>query len=261
MNLWDSVQRGLEKASQEAARKARTQRLRSIIDGLTRHINSQQTALISKTMELYASGQLTQSELLPICQTLAELQQQMQQAQNELKQLQSNAPVPPPPPQLQGGTAPQSGETVLYPVTGETVITGPYAPPFDYQPYADAGPLTAPPPPDMESFTSSEMETVIAPPPPPDIPAAPPALAGSAMDAPRYCPVCQAELNPSYAFCHNCGTLIQHNLAQMPTMRAGADAEGAGQVNTQTSEQETVRAGGNAEPNLATPPAEENEGV
>ena len=41
MPLWDSVQRSLEKASQEAARIAKTQRLRSTIDGLTRQVNTQ----------------------------------------------------------------------------------------------------------------------------------------------------------------------------------------------------------------------------
>lgn len=235
---------------------ARTQRLRTIIDGLTRHINSQHTLLIGKTMELYASGQLTQSELLPICQTLTELQQQMQQAQNELKQLQSNAPVPPPPPQLQGpGTPPQPGTTVLYSAPGETVATGPYAPSSDYQPYVDAGPSTAPPAPGVEAFASSGMETAIAPPPPPGI-APVQSPAGTGLDAPRYCPVCQAELNPSYAFCHNCGTPVQHNLAQMPTMRASAEVEGTGQTNAQASEQETIRADGDA-----ASKAEENEGV
>jgi hypothetical protein len=276
MNLWDSIHRGLDKASQEAARLAKVQRLRSIIDGLTRHINTQHTMLINKTMELYTSGQLTQSELLPICQAIIELQQQMQQAQNELRLLQGNAPTPPPPPQLQGpGTATQPGPTILYPVSGETVATGLYAPPTDYQPYVDAGPTTAPPPPPgVETFAASEMGTVIAPPPPPGMPAAqPPAPDLTGLNAPRHCPACQVELNPSYAFCHNCGTPVQHNLAQMPTMRAGvemasagegqetaranvAEAEGTGQVNREMSEQETIRASGNA-----APPAEGNEGV
>jgi hypothetical protein len=286
MNLWDSVHRGLEKASQEAARMARTQRLRAIIDGLTRHINTQHTILIGKTMELYTSGQLTQSELLPICQTLAELQQQIQQAQNELKQLQANPP--PPQPQLQGpGTAPQPGATMLYPSPGETVATGIYPPPSDYQPYVDAGPITAPPPPPgVESLMVSEMERVIAPPPPPPSGMAPvqppaPAPAQVGVASPRYCPVCQAELNPSYAFCHNCGTLVQSNLSsQTATMRAGAEmafaAEGqetaraTPQAAAETSEQETIRASQSSAPpgqqaNVAPPPAtparEENEGV
>ncbi|HLI07580.1 MAG TPA: zinc ribbon domain-containing protein [Ktedonobacteraceae bacterium] len=241
MNLWDSIHRGLDKASQEAARMARAQRLRTIIDGLTRHINTQHTLLIGKTMELYTSGQLTQSELLPVCQTIAELQQQMQQAQNELKLLQGNTPLPPPPPQLQGqGTAPQAGATMLYPTPGETIATGTATPPSDFQ--TDAGPLTAPPPPPTaESFAG--METLMAPPPPPAgmsslLPTPTPTPTPAGTDAPRYCPVCQSELNPGYAFCHNCGTPVQHSLAQMPTMRAS----------------ESVLPS-------STPPAEENEGV
>ena len=91
MPLWDSVQRSLEKASQEAARIARTQRLRSIIDGLSRQINTQNNAIVNKAMDLFVSGQLTQSELLPLCQEMMNLHQQLNQAQNELKQLQAQA--------------------------------------------------------------------------------------------------------------------------------------------------------------------------
>src|SRR5438270_9496749 len=82
MPLWDSVQRSLEKASQEAARIAKTQRLRSIVDGLTRQISTQNNNLLNKTMDLFNAGQLTQSELLPFCQEITNLQQQLNQAQN-----------------------------------------------------------------------------------------------------------------------------------------------------------------------------------
>jgi hypothetical protein len=257
MNLWDSVHRGLEKASHEAARMARTQRLRANIDGLMRHINAQQTQLIGKTMELYTNGQLTQSELLPICQTLTEMQQQMQQMQNELKQIQASLP----PQQGQAQPQGQGSATLLYPTSGETPATGPYPPSADYQSYADVGPITAPPPPPppmgTEGFAASEMETVMAPPPPPPDMASmqAPAPASMGMDAPRYCPVCQARLNPSYAFCHNCGTLVQANVSpSMPTMRASTDATFAAEG------QETMRASGNTPPSAA-PSAEENKGV
>ncbi len=270
MNLWDSVHRGLEKASQEAARLARTQRLRANIDGLMRHINTQHTMLIGKTMELYTNGQLTQSELLPICQALVELQQQVQQAQNELKQLQVNLPAQQTPP-LAPGTAPQTGATMPYPAPGEPG-TGPYPPSPDYQSYVDVGPITAPPPPPgAEPFAVGEMETMMAPPPPPPpmgmpVPPPVPASAPAGMNAPRYCPVCQAELNPNHAFCHNCGTLVQDNVSShMPTTRASAEtafaAEGQETMRAGTpadiNGQETMRAGGNITP----PPTEENKGV
>ncbi len=86
------------------------------------------------------------------------------------------------------------------------------------------------------------------------------------MNAPRYCPVCQAELNPNHAFCHNCGTLVQDNVSShMPTTRASAEtafaAEGQETMRAGTpadiNEQETMRAGGNITP----PPTEENKGV
>jgi hypothetical protein len=231
--------------------------------------------LIGKAMELYMNGQLTQSELLPICQALAELQQQMQQAQNELKQIQASLPQQGQP-QLQGpGTAPPTGATMPYPAPGETA-TGPYPPSPDYQSYVDAGPITAPPPPPgAESFAASEMETMMAPPPPPPpmsmppvppVPSPAPASAPMGVNVPRYCPVCQAELNPGHSFCHNCGTLVQNNFSShMPTMRASGEtpfvAEGQETMRANApadiSGQETMRASGNATP----PPAEENKGV
>src|SRR5437868_13388927 len=112
MNLWDSVHRGLEKASQEAARIAKIQRLRGNIDHFSRQIHIQHDILLRKVMELFNSGQLTQSELIPLCQELMSLQQQLHVFHNELKHLQSlgapavqpaqpAAPIAPPPPEYQ----------------------------------------------------------------------------------------------------------------------------------------------------------------
>src|SRR5579864_686709 len=95
MPIWDSVQRGLEKASQEALRIAKIQRLRSTIDNLSRQMNIQSSNLVNKTMELFHNGQLSQSELLSICQEMAYLKQQIDDAQNELRQVQASQPVTP----------------------------------------------------------------------------------------------------------------------------------------------------------------------
>src|SRR5947209_4421087 len=89
MNLWDSVHRGLEKASQEAARIAKIQRLRGNIDNLSRQIHTHHDNLLRKVLDLFSAGQLTQSELIPLCQELASLQQQLHMFQQELKQLQN----------------------------------------------------------------------------------------------------------------------------------------------------------------------------
>ncbi|GCE45421.1 hypothetical protein EI42_02948 [Thermosporothrix hazakensis] len=99
-NIWESVQRGFEKASQEAGRIAKTQRLRSTIDKVTRQLERQQEVLTQTTMDLFLSGRLVQSELLPVCQEFHALLQQLEQAQLELKLLQQGAttPLPPPPP-------------------------------------------------------------------------------------------------------------------------------------------------------------------
>jgi len=247
MPLWDSVQRGLEKASQEAARIARTQRLRSTIDGLTRQANTQTINLIDKTLELFTAGQLMQSELLPICQELVSLRQQINDAQMELKQIQASQP-------LAAATAGQVEGPVTYPPTmpmsmpytpaessGDLPPTIYAPPPAGYQSYLESvggGDVTAPPPPDIGPLTISSMETVMMGPGTAGSPATP----AVAQPASQTCPACRTEIQPGHAFCSNCGTAVQNSDAlQLPTMRASA-AEPAYAV-----DQGTVRAG-TAEP-------------
>jgi hypothetical protein len=186
MNIWDSVQRGLEKATQEATRRARTQRLRSTIDSVTQQIHTQEDDLIVRTMEIFAAGKLTQSELLPLCQTLISLQQQLEQAQHELNLVQSQS------------------QTQLPPTTG--AVTTPIAaytpPPPNYEAYDQTMPAPPPPPPpgitEFSAFSTMQM--------------------GTPGTGKRLCMHCQAELIPGNAYCHNCGAPTQQNAtAQQPT--------------------------------------------
>ena len=221
MPLWDSVQRGLGKAQQEAARIAKAQKLRSTADGLSRQIYTQSNAIQQRTMELFAAGQLTQVELLPFCQEVANLQLQLNQVQNELKQLQAAQPPPPQTPEYQTGVPnlylPQN-PMGAYPQTGDSNPGGAYAPP--------------PPPPTSPSAASQayfdSTNTFITPPPPPGME---PATTISNMAASyagqeiQRCVVCQSEIYPNTAFCQVCGTQIQQNASpNLPTVR-GSTAE------------------------------------
>ena len=237
MPLWDSVQRSLEKASQEAARLARTQRLRSIIDGLLRQINTQNTSIVNKTMELYLAGQLTQSELLPLCQEMINLHQQLNQAQNELKQLQMQAPPPAPgTPGTQGAPGIQAPQASIPP---QGMASSGQLPP----PVTDAGrqasfatPITegsqnasiAPPPPGYQSYLDSTNAYTVPPPPPGMEPQTVSSLETFLVNMPppqtssRLCTVCHSEVQPTTAFCPNCGTPVQESGSQhLPTMRGG----------------------------------------
>ncbi len=276
MPLWDSVQRGLEKASQEAARIARTQRLRNTIDGLTRQANTQSNNLIDKALELFTAGQLIQSELLPICQELVSLRQQINDAQTELKQIQASQPPA-------AATTGQVEGPVTYPPT--MPVSMPYTPaessgdlpptiyappPPGYQSYLESvggGDVTAPPPPDIESLTISSMETVMMG----KDTAGEPATPAVPQPTSQTCPACRTEIQPGHAFCPNCGTLVQNSDAlHLPTMRASAAesiyAAGQGTVRAGAAEapyaggDETVRAdttfSGNVTPEQQTGPAD-----
>lgn len=235
MPLWDSVQRSLEKASQEAARIARTQRLRSIIDGLSRQINTQNNAIVNKAMDLFVSGQLTQSELLPLCQEMMHLHQQLNQAQIELKQLQAQAnqpqssqvPSAPLPPQSMPNPnqplPPVITEPGQVPYTTASTESGQnalYAPPPspEYQSYMDSttSNTVAPPPPGMEPLTVSAFETM-------RINMGPSLSPAPSQTASRLCAVCHTEIQPNMSFCHNCGAPVQDSDSlHSPTMRAGS---------------------------------------
>ena len=276
MPLWDSVQRGLEKASQEAARIARTQRLRNTIDGLTRQANTQSNNLIDKALELFTAGQLIQSELLPICQELVSLRQQINDAQTELKQIQASQPPA-------AATTGQVEGPVTYPPT--MPVSMPYTPaessgdlpptiyalpPPGYQSYLESvggGDVTAPPPPDIESLTISSMETVMMG----KDAAGSPATPAVPQSTSQTCPACRTEIQPGHAFCPNCGTPVQNSDAlHLPTVRASAAepiyAADQGTVRAGAAEapyaggDETVRAdttfSGNITPEQQTGPAD-----
>jgi hypothetical protein len=207
-NIWESMQRGLEKASQEAARIGRMQRLRSTVDSLSRQLTTQNNLLVVRAMEIFTAGQMTQSELLPICQDLQILKQELEQAQHELKAL------------MNQGTA-QAGQTSTgpYPPNNDITATIPSFPPTQ----------TAPPPPGYSPLESTR--TIPAPPPPPGVEP----LTISALDTQLVnsdnpsaatqnlrCPQCQAELVPEYSYCQNCGSRIDRGgVEHLPTVRSG----------------------------------------
>jgi hypothetical protein len=222
MNIWDSVQRGLEKASQEAARIAKAQRLRSTLDNTAQQLNTQQGQVITKAMELYLAGKLPPGDLFAACQELQNTHQRLSQLQSELNQIQSqqNASGSSNPgtsgnqARNQGAmpNAPDSQATQYIPQDSQSA----YAPP----PFDSAIP---PPPPGMEANSgqggqSTESIGMVAPPP---------------LVERNHCPTCHVALIPGNAFCHNCGTPVAFAAnSQQPTVRGGTNtgAETAGTI-------------------------------
>jgi hypothetical protein len=223
MNIWDSVHRGLEKASQEAARIARIQRLRTTVDTLNRQIYSQQGTLIARAMETFREGRMVQSELLPICQELASLQLQLEQTQNELKQPQNQGPITTPssvPPTIPALPITGPGSETLtntQPAPTYQNFTEPAPPPSEYQLYANPTiPVPPPPPPPvLEPGNIDAMATTI--------------IGGEkfpATNEQRSCPQCGDIALASQTYCQNCGTLLENReAAHLPTQRSGPGEE------------------------------------
>src|SRR6266851_9665131 len=85
MSFLESIQHGLEKASQEAARITKIQHLHNVTTDLTFKASQQGQSLIAQAMDLYRSGHLAQGELAAVCQQITTYQQQINEVQEELQ--------------------------------------------------------------------------------------------------------------------------------------------------------------------------------
>ncbi len=180
MSFLESIQHGLEKASQEASRITKIQHLHNVATDLNFKASQEGQALLAKAMEMYHQGILAQGELTSICQQIATYQQQINEVHEELQRLQSDAadagqqiPQPPQPPQAYApGTVPPGYPA--YPAPPPQVGY-PYPAPAGYPAYpaAPASPSGEPPtrpgapvqedePPTQPLSFSSEVATASA---------------------------------------------------------------------------------------------------
>lgn len=192
MSFLESVQHGIEKASQQAARFAKIQHLHQVINDLTFKSGKESQDLLQSVLALFQSGKLTQSELLPACQQILTYQQQIAEVREAIARIQAEAqehaqqqdappPMPPPPaaayPPYPGVPTPPPPGYPLYAVpAGNMPPPGyPAYPPPGYPPYAyPPGPgVPVPVPPAVPVAP-------VAPAPAAD----PPAPAGSAASPP-----------------------------------------------------------------------------
>ncbi len=274
MNIWDSVHRGLDKASKEAGRIARMQRLRFQIDKAARQINTQESTLLHQVMDLFMAGQLTQGELLPLCHELISLRQQVAQAQSELQVLQSQGPQPSQPGQEINALTTSSGEIAptMY-APPPSASTTPSYQPFDATVSAIPPP---PPPPGMDLQTLYSQETAMNTFSRGNAPDAPTISAQETMlmheggpgqqtgneetsalanrnqqsniESGQRCPQCHAEALPGYYFCQNCGSaLLPQESYYPPTLRA------SGSESFYQSGQETIFSSSTGDAGLERP--------
>jgi hypothetical protein len=148
MSFLESIQHGLEKASQEASRITKIQHLHNVVTDLTFKASQEGQTLIAKAMEMYHQGILAQGELVAICQQIATYQQQLSEVHEELQRLQNDAPqepqIPQPPQPVQAyapgavppGYPPYPAPPAGYPAYPAPQAGYPYpAPPAGYPAY------------------------------------------------------------------------------------------------------------------------------
>ncbi|MEO7019503.1 MAG: hypothetical protein ABI234_05075 [Ktedonobacteraceae bacterium] len=131
MSFLESIQHGLEKASQEAARITKIQHLHNIVNDLTFKASEQGQALLAQAMDMYRNGHLGQGELVVICQQIATYQQQINEVNAELQRLHE------PESNVEQQAAPPAG----YPANQQAAPTPAYAAPtaaLPAQPYYPA---------------------------------------------------------------------------------------------------------------------------
>src|SRR5712692_6062302 len=199
MSILESVQHGLEKVSQEASYLAKIQHIHEVINDLAFRSNMDHQALANKAMELYAAGHLTQNELLPLCQELANFQQQIEQVKAELKQLQENPPTSYT--HQPGGPGPLPLAYPVYP--------GAPVPPAGYFPYP--GTPGAPLPPGYASYAATPGAPV-----PPGYAAAYPGTPGVPVYA-AYPGTPGAPVPPPASFIAYAGDPTQDSSRRVPT--------------------------------------------
>ncbi|GCE27736.1 hypothetical protein KDA_32200 [Dictyobacter alpinus] len=285
MNIWDSVHRGLEKASNEAGRIARIQRTRFQIDKLGRQITEQERALVEKVIDLYVTRALVQNELVTPAQELFQARQQLMQAQQELQTLHNQNPTATadtntyPPQTLPGeGDASQYAPTSPYqqPYTGPTIPVTP--PPADNKPAASTGEqlpsLLPPPPPGMSPLTIHSEETIIDTMDVPHVQTGPAEVHSADMQTvregtpvppppPRRCSACGSLADSENMYCHNCGKALQQPMIDhLPTVRARSSSPAIEELPTTTlpdgGEEQSIVRSESPQPSIDTPSSEKD---
>src|SRR5579885_2089203 len=135
MSFLESIQHGLEKASQQAARLTKIQHLHNVANDLNFKASQQGQNLVAKAMEMYHNGILAQGELTSICKQIADYQQQLNEVQEELQRLQSDEEeqeIPAPP-------APAPGYAAYPPTAPGQVYAGTVPPGYPAYPTPPAG--------------------------------------------------------------------------------------------------------------------------
>jgi uncharacterized Zn finger protein (UPF0148 family) len=218
MNIWDSVHRGLEKASQEAARISKIQKARSQMDRLGRQLATQEQTLLDKAIALFEAGQLQQNELIPFCQEIVSLRQQFAQTQSELQSLQNQ--IQQQPASSQNNPA-ESGTPMLPPPPQSSSIerTVPaFAPPTNSDSSATSQYYAQDNPQDL-------MALPTIPPPPPGFYASQPTITPASIPSKAaigyHCPRCGTTIQTNDQFCPNCGAPLRSDADNaQPTTRA-----------------------------------------
>ena len=171
-NIMDQFRRGLDRASFEADRLMRYNRVRAEASRLRQQAREQTQALGDKVLELYQANDLPAPALRDLARAIVELNERVDRKEDEAALIQKEEWIDPEGEGAEGG---------------------------DPQPGAGTRPA-----PRVAAGADLQIGAATGPAPTPTTPAAPVASGGAAREA-DVCPACGTALRPQAAFCPHCG--------------------------------------------------------
>ncbi len=191
MPLFDQLRGGVDRAKFEANKAMRVNTAQSELGALKTQMAGRRDELGAAVFALFKAGQLTEPDLVKICEAMVTLETNIAAKDKEIESIRAEvAPTAPPPAPAAAPATPS--RSVAAPAPAPSTAGGPYG---------HICPTEKIPVPAGAAFCPSCGARAIDVPPP-----AAPAPAAPAQQ--RTCPNCNNPVAPNAGFCPNCGTKL-----------------------------------------------------
>lgn len=105
--LFEGIREGAAKAAFEADKLRRITQIRASIRSLKKKLEQEKKKISDAVLQLYDAGEVTQPELLALCEQLAPLRSQIAEKEAEIKRIRQEKPAEVPSPALYGHICPR----------------------------------------------------------------------------------------------------------------------------------------------------------